>query len=57
VGNPIDRVVSDFTAGAVEDMLVEVGDDHDLPVVEGQGSIIHPRLLGGHLRHPPRLDG
>jgi len=42
VGNPIDRVVSDFTAGAVEDMLVEVGDDHDLLVVEGQGSIIHP---------------
>ena len=41
-GNPIDRVVSDFTAGAVEDMLVEVGDDHDLLVVEGQGSIIHP---------------
>ncbi|WP_049982106.1 DUF1611 domain-containing protein [Halorubrum sp. BV1] len=41
-GNPIDRVVSDFTPGAVEDMLVEVGDDHDLLVVEGQGSIIHP---------------
>jgi len=41
-GNPIDRVVSDFTAGAVEDMLVEVGDDHDLLVVEGQGSIVHP---------------
>lgn len=41
-GNPIDRVVSDFTAGAVEDMLVEIGDDHELLVVEGQGSIIHP---------------
>ena len=41
-GNPIDRVVSDFTAGAVEEMLVEVGDDHDLLVVEGQGSIVHP---------------
>jgi len=41
-GNPIDRVISDFTAGAVEDMLLEVGDDHDLLVVEGQGSIIHP---------------
>ena len=41
-GNPIDRVVSDFTAGAVEEMLVEIGDDHDLLVVEGQGSIIHP---------------
>ena len=41
-GNPIDRVVSDFTAGAVEEMLVEIGDDHDLLVVEGQGSIVHP---------------
>jgi len=41
-GNPIDRVVSDFAAGAVEEMLVEVGDDHDLLVVEGQGSIVHP---------------
>ncbi|WP_435075350.1 DUF1611 domain-containing protein [Halorubrum sp. HHNYT27] len=41
-GNPIDRVISDFTAGAVEDMLLEIGDDHDLLVVEGQGSIIHP---------------
>ncbi|MUW13894.1 DUF1611 domain-containing protein [Halorubrum sp. CBA1125] len=41
-GNPIDRVVSDFAAGAVEEMLVEVGDDHDLLVVEGQGSILHP---------------
>ncbi|WP_254862094.1 DUF1611 domain-containing protein [Halovivax gelatinilyticus] len=41
-GNPIDRVVSDFTAGAVEEMIVEKGDDHDLLVVEGQGSIVHP---------------
>ncbi|MDZ5810872.1 DUF1611 domain-containing protein [Halorubrum sp. AD140] len=41
-GNPIDRVISDFTAGAVEEMLVSIGDDHDLLVVEGQGSIIHP---------------
>ena len=41
-GNPIDRVVSDFTAGAVEEMLVAVGGDRDLLVVEGQGSIVHP---------------
>ena len=41
-GNPIDRVVADFAAGAVEEMLREVGDDHDLLVVEGQGSIVHP---------------
>ncbi|WP_435333735.1 DUF1611 domain-containing protein [Haloarchaeobius sp. TZWWS8] len=41
-GNPIDRVVSDFTAGAVEEMILEIGDDHDYLFVEGQGSIVHP---------------
>jgi len=41
-GNPVDRVVSDFTAGAVEEMILEEGDEHDLLVVEGQGSIVHP---------------
>jgi uncharacterized NAD-dependent epimerase/dehydratase family protein len=41
-GNPVDRVVSDFTAGAVEEMIVERGDDHDYLFVEGQGSIVHP---------------
>jgi len=41
-GTPIDRVVSDFTAGAVEEMILERGSDHDLLVVEGQGSITHP---------------
>jgi uncharacterized NAD-dependent epimerase/dehydratase family protein len=41
-GNPIDRVVSDFAAGAVEEMIVERGAAHDLLVVEGQGSITHP---------------
>ncbi|WP_435184674.1 DUF1611 domain-containing protein [Halobellus sp. EA9] len=41
-GNPIDRVISDFTAGAVEEMLLEVGDDYDVLFVEGQGSIVHP---------------
>ncbi|WP_049890490.1 DUF1611 domain-containing protein [Natrinema versiforme] len=41
-GNPIDRVVSDFTAGAVEEMILEKGDEHDYLFVEGQGSIVHP---------------
>lgn len=41
-GNPIDRVVSDFTAGAVEEMILEEGDEHDYLFVEGQGTIIHP---------------
>jgi len=41
-GIPIDRTISDFTAGAVERMIREVGDDHDYLFVEGQGSIVHP---------------
>lgn len=41
-GHPIDRVVSDFTAGAVEEMILEKGDEHDYLFVEGQGTIIHP---------------
>ncbi|MFB1064269.1 DUF1611 domain-containing protein [Natrinema sp. H-ect4] len=41
-GTPIDRVVSDFTAGAVEEMILEKGNDHDYLFVEGQGSIVHP---------------
>lgn len=41
-GNPIDRVVADFAAGAVEEMIMEIGDEHDYLFVEGQGSIVHP---------------
>jgi uncharacterized NAD-dependent epimerase/dehydratase family protein len=41
-GIAVDRVVGDFTAGAVERMILEEGDDHDYLIVEGQGSIVHP---------------
>ena len=41
-GLPIDAIVSDFVAGAVEQMVLEKGHDHDWLFVEGQGSIIHP---------------
>jgi uncharacterized NAD-dependent epimerase/dehydratase family protein len=41
-GIPIDRTVSDFTNGAVERMIEERGDEHELLFVEGQGSITHP---------------
>ncbi len=41
-GCPVDCVVSDFVNGAVE-KLVRANEQHDFLVVEGQGSIAHPR--------------
>mgnify|MGYP000754853333 CR=1 FL=1 len=40
-GIAVDRTISDFTAGAVERMVHEVG-DHDVVFVEGQGALGHP---------------
>ena len=41
-GCPVDCVVSDFLNGAVE-KLIKVNQHHDLLLVEGQGSLSHPR--------------
>ncbi len=41
-GIAIDRVRADFVSGAVERMILERAPDHDLLVVEGQGSLAHP---------------
>jgi len=41
-GVPLDAVRVDFATGAVEQMILRHGDDHDLLVIEGQGSLLHP---------------
>jgi uncharacterized NAD-dependent epimerase/dehydratase family protein len=41
-GCPIDRVAADFVSGAAE-KLVLANQHHDAIVVEGQGSLFHPR--------------
>lgn len=41
-GCPIDCVVSDFVNGAAEELVLS-HQHHDILVIEGQGSIVHPR--------------
>lgn len=45
-GVALDRVPSDFVAGVVEQMVVELGDEHELVFVEGQGSLTHRAYSG-----------
>jgi uncharacterized NAD-dependent epimerase/dehydratase family protein len=44
-GVPIDRVISDFVAGAIEEQVVAHQDEEFL-LIEGQGSLVHPLYSG-----------
>jgi len=45
-GLAVDRVVSDFVAGAAEALVLDAAATTDHVVVEGQGSIVHPGYAG-----------
>ena len=41
-GLPVDRIISDFVAGMVEEMVLDFTNKHDWVFVEGQGALNHP---------------
>ena len=41
-GLPVDRIISDFVAGMVEQMVIDFSNEYDWVFVEGQGALNHP---------------
>lgn len=41
-GIPLDAIRVDFAAGAVEQLVLKFGNDHDILQIEGQGSLFNP---------------
>ncbi len=41
-GLPADRIIADFVAGMVEEMVLDLSSKHDWVFVEGQGALNHP---------------